>query len=158
MRKSFYQREGAVLGEPERKRIFREGREERKEGEQKPKATSPWKGREWCRVVQGQGCMKGLLKGLPKEPAALQRSRLCQLCKAPTVYDGEDGVLCTLASCFWRDFQMHDISDANVSDAFSLPCSVFLAELCAGTRRMYFSSGCLTLVSSMSVCPGFHRC
>lgn len=61
-----------MLGEPERKRIFREGREERKEGEQKPKATSPWKGREWCRVVQGQGCMKGLPKGLPKEPAALQ--------------------------------------------------------------------------------------
>ena len=72
MRKSFYQREGAVLGEPERKRIFRVGREERKEGEQKPKATSPGKGREWCGVLQGHGCMKALPKGPQKKPAALQ--------------------------------------------------------------------------------------
>ena len=42
----------------------------------------------------------------------------------PTVYSSEDGLLWTLGSHFWHDFQMPDINDAHVSDVLSPPCLI----------------------------------
>ena len=61
---------------------------------------------------------------VPKGSSSLFSSHICadtaqDLGQDPIVYGSEDGLLWTLGSHFWHDFQMPDINNANVSDVFS---------------------------------------
>lgn len=56
----------------------------------------------------------------------------------PIFYNSKHRLPCALSSCFWYDFQMHDINNVNVSDVFPSLARSFGNVLCGGQGGSVF--------------------
>ena len=79
----------------------------------------------------------------PKGSNGLFSSLICadtawDLGQDPTVYGSEDGLLWTLGSHFWHDFQMPDSNDAHVSDVLSPLAWFFGSASCCDKEDIFF--------------------
>lgn len=122
--------------------------EQEREGERKSKAMP---GRD--RVANGSL----VVSAMRKDPEKKQQSFRWPICadlarnhksKGTIFYSSKDRFLHALGSDCWHDFQMQDFNNANLSNVCFPSLLDLWAVLCVGTRRIYFSFGCLILVSS----------